>query len=104
MVSLDESWFYLLSSFGYMWFRPGKEPPVRLKHTLEDRKVMVTIGFSVANFHVMLALPKDQKFNATYRINGILRRVLDSGLKTGASSSFMPTMPGRTGPNSPKFL
>jgi hypothetical protein len=83
----------------------GEEPPAKPKHTLEDRKVMITIGLSVANFHVMLAFPKDQKFNATYHADVILRHVLDSGLKAiGSSSSFVPTMPGHTARNSPKFF
>jgi hypothetical protein len=48
-----------------MWLKSGEEPPTRPKHILEDRKIMATIGFSVANFHVMAALPKAHMFNAT---------------------------------------
>jgi hypothetical protein len=79
MVTLDKSWFYLL--YSHVWFGPGEEPPARPEHTLENRNVIVTIRFSAANFHVMLALPKSQKFNATYYTNVILWRVLDSSLK-----------------------
>jgi hypothetical protein len=42
---------------------------------------MVTIWFSIANFHAMLALPKGRKFNATYYADVVLWRVFDSGLK-----------------------
>jgi hypothetical protein len=97
MVTIDKSWFHLFYSHDHIWLTPGEEPPVRPKHTLEDRKVMVTIGFGVANVHVVL--PKGQKFSAMYYCDVILRRVLDSGLKTGgSSSSFMPTMAGRRQP------
>jgi hypothetical protein len=83
MVTRDESWFYLFYSHDDVYPRPGEEPPARPKRILEDRKVMVTIGFRIAKFHGMFTLPKGQKFNAMYFTEVILPRVLDSGLKAG---------------------
>jgi hypothetical protein len=83
MVTRSEFWFCLFYSHDDAYLRPGEEPPVRPKRILEDRKVMVTIGFRMAKFHGMLTLPKGQKFNVMYSTEVILRRVLDSGLKAG---------------------
>jgi hypothetical protein len=74
-----------------MWLGCGAESPARPKHTLEYRKVMVTIGLSVADFQAMVALPKGQKFNVTYDTDVVLRGILDSRLKAGGSPIIIHT-------------
>jgi hypothetical protein len=41
-----------------------------------DRKTMITIVWNPHGFHLVDALPKGQKFNASYYINTILHALL----------------------------
>jgi hypothetical protein len=52
---------------------------------------MVTEGFSVANFHVMLALLKGEKFNTMCYADVILLRVLNSGFKAAGRQLIVQT-------------
>jgi histone-lysine N-methyltransferase SETMAR len=80
LITLDESWFYLWSERDTIWLQPGSEPPERVKHTVQDEKVMITIAWWTSGFHLVTGLPKGQKFNANYYINQILTPLLNSEL------------------------
>jgi hypothetical protein len=43
-----------------------------------DRKMIVTIVWNPYGFHLVDALPKGQKFNASYYVNTILQSLLES--------------------------
>jgi hypothetical protein len=45
---------------------------------IEDRKMKVTIIWNPQDFHLIDALPKDQKFNASYYIDMILQPLLEN--------------------------
>jgi hypothetical protein len=45
---------------------------------IEDRKMMITVVWNPQSFHLVDALPKGQKLNASYYIDIILQRVLES--------------------------
>jgi hypothetical protein len=42
IITLDESWFYLTTDHEQIWLRPGGTPPERARHTIQDRKIIVT--------------------------------------------------------------
>jgi hypothetical protein len=52
--------------------------PLKVKHMIEDRKMMVTIVWNSQGFHLIDALPKSQKFNASYYIDMILQLLLEN--------------------------
>jgi hypothetical protein len=62
----DESWFYLAMDHEQIWLRPGETPPERARHTIQDRKIMVTIAWNPLGFPLIVALPKGHTFNAEY--------------------------------------
>jgi hypothetical protein len=43
---------------------PGETPPERARHTIQDRKIMVTIAWNSLGFPLIVALPKERTFNA----------------------------------------
>jgi hypothetical protein len=50
--------------------RPGETPPERARHTIQDRKSMVTIAWNPLGFPLIVALPMGRIFNAEcYREN-----------------------------------
>jgi histone-lysine N-methyltransferase SETMAR len=55
-----------------IWFRPGKTPPERARHTFQDRKIMVTIAWNRLGFPLIVALPKGHTFNGEYYRDNIL--------------------------------
>jgi hypothetical protein len=58
VVTLDESWFYLYYEREAIWLQPSQAPPERVKHTIQDEKVMITIATTFRGFHLIDALPK----------------------------------------------
>jgi histone-lysine N-methyltransferase SETMAR len=76
IVTLDESWFYLNTDHGQMWFQPNEEPPERPRHTIHDEKMMVTIAWNALGFHLLDALPKGNSFTGAYYRDNILAGLL----------------------------
>jgi hypothetical protein len=68
IVTLDESWIYLLSEHDLMWTVPGEIVVDRERHTVQSRKFMLTVVRNPIGFHVLETLPKERKFNAQYYI------------------------------------
>jgi hypothetical protein len=54
-----------------IWLRPGETPPERTRHTIEDRKIMITIAWNPLGFHLIVALPKGRTLNGEYYRNNI---------------------------------
>jgi hypothetical protein len=77
-MTLDESWFYLLTSHDTVLVQAGQQPPERVKHMIGDSKMMGTIVCDPQGFHLVDALPKGQKFNANYYIDKILQSLLEN--------------------------
>jgi histone-lysine N-methyltransferase SETMAR len=71
-MTLDESWLYFATSHEQIWLRPDEEPPERARHTIQHKKLMVTIAWNALGFHVLDALPKGRIFNAEYYLDNIL--------------------------------
>jgi hypothetical protein len=57
VITLDESWFYLSTDHEQIWLQADQEPPERAKHTIQDKKTMVTIAWNPLEFHLVEALP-----------------------------------------------
>jgi hypothetical protein len=76
ILTLDEAWFYLSTDHEQIWFRPDKEPPERAKHTIQDKKIMVTIAWNAVGFHLVEALPTGRRFNAEYYPDNILTELI----------------------------
>jgi histone-lysine N-methyltransferase SETMAR len=72
IITLDEWWFYLATYHEQMWLRPGETPPERVRHTIQDQKIMVTIAWSSLGFPLIVTLPKGSPFNAEYYHDNIL--------------------------------
>jgi hypothetical protein len=51
---------------------PGETPPERVRHTIQDQKIMVTIARNPLGFPLIVALPKGYTFNAEYYCDNIL--------------------------------
>jgi transposase len=68
-----------------IWLRPGETPPERARHTIQDRKIMVTIAWNPLGFPLIVALPKGRPFNAEYYRDNIL----------AALTQFQPEHDGR---------
>jgi hypothetical protein len=49
-----------------IWLRPGETPPERARHTIQDRKIMVTIAWNPLGFPLIVALPTGRSFNVDY--------------------------------------
>jgi hypothetical protein len=55
-----------------IWLRPGETLPERARHTIQDRKIMVTIAWNPLGFPLIVALSKGPIFNAEYYRDNIL--------------------------------
>jgi histone-lysine N-methyltransferase SETMAR len=51
---------------------PREILPERARHTIQDRKIMVTIAWNPLGFNLIVALPKGCTFNAEYYRDNIL--------------------------------
>jgi hypothetical protein len=69
---MDESWFYLATHHEQTWLRPGETPPERVRHRVQDRKIMVTITWNPLRFSLIVALPEGRNCNAEYSRDNIL--------------------------------
>jgi histone-lysine N-methyltransferase SETMAR len=67
------------------WLRPGETPPERARHTIQDRKIMVTIAWNPLGLPLIVVLPKGRTFNAEYYRDNIL----------AALTQFQPEQDGR---------
>jgi hypothetical protein len=79
-----------------IWLRPGGTPPERASHTIQDRKIMVTIAWNPLEFPLSVALPKGCTFNAQYHRDNSLAAPIQLQRTTGENSLFMLTMQGLT--------
>jgi hypothetical protein len=50
----------------------GETPPERARHTIQDRKIMVTTAWNPLGFPLIVALPKGRIFNVEYYRDNIL--------------------------------
>jgi hypothetical protein len=66
IITLDESWIYLLSEHDLMWTTAGEIVVDMEQHTVQSPKFMLTIMWNPIGFHVLKALPKGRKFNTQY--------------------------------------
>jgi hypothetical protein len=85
IVTLDESWIYLLSEHDLMWTAPGDIVVDRERHTVQSPKFMLTVVWNLFGFHVLKTLPKGRKFNTQYYINDILVTISDWRRQTGGT-------------------
>jgi hypothetical protein len=73
--------------------RPGETPPERARHTIKDRKIIVTIAWIPLGFPLIVALPKGHIFNSEYYRDNICN--IDQRT-TGENSLLMLIMQGLT--------
>jgi hypothetical protein len=72
VITPDESWFYLSTDHEQIWLRADQESPERPKHTIQDKKMMVTIAWNPLGFHLVEVPPKGKSVNAEYDRDNIL--------------------------------
>jgi hypothetical protein len=46
IITLNEPWFDLAMCHEQIWLRPEETPPESARHTIQDRKIMVTIAWN----------------------------------------------------------
>jgi hypothetical protein len=76
VITLAESWFYLSTDHEQLWIRSDEEPPERAKHTIDGKRIMVTIAWNPLGFHLVEALPKRRRFVAEYYRDNILTELI----------------------------
>jgi hypothetical protein len=76
IITLDESWFYFSTDHKHIWLRPHQEPHERAKHTIQDKKIMVTIAWNALRLHLVEAFPKGRHFNAENYRDNILTKLI----------------------------
>jgi hypothetical protein len=72
IVTLDESWFYFTTDHEQIWLPSEGRVPERERKMIQSPKLMLTIAWNPAGFHVIAFLPKGCKFNAQYYISEVL--------------------------------
>jgi histone-lysine N-methyltransferase SETMAR len=75
IITLDESWFCLCTDHELIWFAPGEMIPETERHIIQSPKSMITVAWNTSGFHVLAALLKDAKFNASYYTNEIVEEI-----------------------------
>jgi transposase len=58
--------YNLVTDHEQIWLRPGETSPEGARHTIQDRKIMVTIVWNPSRFPLIVALLKGRTFNAEY--------------------------------------
>jgi transposase len=76
IITLDESWFYLSTDHEQIWLRVEEQGRERPRHTIQGRKLMVTIVWNPLEFHLLDASPKGNTFNTEYYRVNILTELL----------------------------
>jgi hypothetical protein len=56
----------------FIWLRQGDKVSERERHTIQSKKLMLTIVWNPRAFHLIDVLAKGRKFNATYYVTEIL--------------------------------
>jgi hypothetical protein len=64
--------YNLATDHEQIWLRPGETPPERARHSIQDRKIMVTVACNPLGFPLIVVLPKGHTFNAEYYRDNIL--------------------------------
>ena len=72
VVTGDQSWVFLRNEPSKMWLKRGEEPPIRVKKSLGDEKVMMTVLFTRRVILLVDFLPIGQKYNSEYMTSVIL--------------------------------
>jgi hypothetical protein len=76
---------------------PGETVPERARHTIQDRKSMVTIAWNPLGFPWIVALPKGAPLTpSTIMIISLQHWLSSSQRTTGENSLFILTMQGLT--------
>jgi hypothetical protein len=76
---------------------PGEAPPESPRHTIQDRKIMVTIAWNPLGFPLILGLHKGAPLTPSAIVIMTLQHSLNSSYRTTAENSFyMLTMQGIT--------
>jgi transposase len=66
-----------------IWLRPGETPPAKARHTIQDRKIIVTIAWNPLRFPLIVALPKGHIFHTEYYHDNILAALAQPQLEDG---------------------
>jgi hypothetical protein len=77
IVTLDESWVSLSTDHELVWLRSDAKVPERERHTIQSKKLMLTIVWNPSGFHLISALPNGCKFNASHYVTNILGPLAD---------------------------
>jgi hypothetical protein len=72
IVTLDESWFYLRTDYGFIWLPRDEKVPERERHMVQSKQSMLTIIWNPCGFHLIKVLEKGRKFNSGDYIAEIL--------------------------------
>jgi hypothetical protein len=68
IVTLDDSWFYLGTDHEFVWLSQDEKVLEGERHTIQLKKVMLTIVWNPRGFHLIKVLGNGRKFNSGYYI------------------------------------
>lgn len=75
VLSGDEIWIFWENYNLSQWLPQGSKRPIVPKQTINSKKTMFSIFFSLRGFIVVKNLPNDEKFNSTFMIETILPEI-----------------------------
>jgi hypothetical protein len=75
-ITPDKPGFYFSTHREQIWLPVEAQPPERLRHAIQDPKMMVTIAWNPLGFHLLDVLPKGNTFKAEYCRATILTKLL----------------------------
>jgi hypothetical protein len=64
ILTIDEFWFWFATKHEQIWLQSDQEPPEQTRHTIEDRKMIVTIVWNPLGFCIVETLANARIFNA----------------------------------------
>jgi hypothetical protein len=74
---------YFSTDHEQIWLRADQEPAEPVKHTIQDKRIIVTIAWNSLGFHLIEALPKGRRFNAEYYRDNIPTELIQFRPQTG---------------------
>jgi histone-lysine N-methyltransferase SETMAR len=72
IITGDESWCYWEYENDFVWTTPCADRPRKARKTIEKRKIMLIVFWSIQGFHLIHFLPENCTVNAAYFLTNII--------------------------------
>jgi hypothetical protein len=96
-ATFDEHWIYCYADDESVWLSANEKTPERTRKMITPPKLMLTIVWNPAKFHVVGLLPKAKKFWSPHYVSHITNRLLAAvepinSIRPGNSLSILMTL------------